>query len=122
VIIVYPANTSERRYLMKVLRARKAVPIKDGTLVVAVSIGMVSNHTCCTTVDGKSTKTLKFDDTREGLNRLWGMMLAGKAGFQCNEVITGYESTGPCGRLIHCLKQKPAKIVTSKPATHEKDE
>jgi len=36
--IVYPANTAGRRYSMKELRARKAVSIKEGTLIVAVDV------------------------------------------------------------------------------------
>ena len=101
---------------MKGLRARKVATIKEGTLIVAVDIGMVSNHGCCTVADGRSTKTFKFDNTREGLDKLWGMVLASKTRFQCNEVIVGYESTGPYGEpLIHYLKQKPVKIVQVNP-------
>jgi transposase len=102
--------------LMKGLRAQKADTIKEGTLIVAVDIGMVSNHACCTTADGRNTKTFKFDNTREGLDRFWSMVLASKTRFQCSEVIVGYESTGPYGEpLIHYLKQKPVKIVQVNP-------
>jgi transposase len=77
---------------------------------------MVSNHGCCTAADGRSTKTFRFDNTREGLDILWNMVLASKTRFQCNEVIIGYESTGPYGEpLIHYLKQKPATIVQVNP-------
>jgi transposase len=70
------------------------------------------NFESCTTADGRSTKTFSFDNTREGLDILWNMVLASKTGFQCNEVIIGYESTGPYGELpIHCLKQKPVIAI-----------
>jgi transposase len=102
--------------LMKGLRTKKVNTIKEGTLIVAVDIGMVSNHGCCTTADGRSTKTFRFDNTREGLDTLWTMVLASKTRFQCNEVIIGYESTGPYGEpLIHYLKQKPVTIVQVNP-------
>src|SRR4030043_1955803 len=101
---------------MKGLRAKKADIVKEGTLIAAVDIGMVSNHGCCTTADGRSTKTFRFDNTREGLDRLWSMVLASKTRFQCDEVIVGYESTGPYGEpLIHYLKQKPVTIVQVNP-------
>jgi transposase len=101
---------------MKGLRAKKAEMIKEGTLIVAIDIGMASNHGCCVAADGRSTKTFKFDNTREGLDTLWNMVLASKTRFQCNEVIIGYESTGPYGEpLIHSLKQKPATIVQVNP-------
>jgi transposase len=102
--------------LMKGLRGKKADTIKEGTLIVAVDIGMVTNHGCCTTADGRSTKTFKFDNTREGLDRLWSMVLSSKTSFQCTEVVVGYESTGPYGEpLIHYLKQKPVTIVQVNP-------
>ena len=101
---------------MKGLRAKKADMIKEGTLIVAVDIGMVSNHGYWTAADGRSTKTFSFDNTREGLDTFWSMILASKTRFQCNEVIIGYESTGPYGEpLIHYLKQRPATIVQVNP-------
>ncbi len=75
----------------------KVKVVKDGTLIVAVDIGMEMNRGYCTTLDGKSTKPFKFENTREGFDTLWGMIMTSKARFKCNEVIVGYESTGPYG-------------------------
>jgi len=101
---------------MKGLRGEKVNVIKEGTLIVAIDIGMASNHGCCVAADGRSTKIFRFDNTREGLDTLWNMVLASKIRFQCNEVIIGYESTGPYGEpLIHYLRQKPATIVQVNP-------
>ena len=74
------------------------------------------NHGYCTTPDGKDIKPFKFDNTREGLDTLWGMVMASKNRFKCNEVIVGYESTGPYGEpLVHYLIKKPVKIVQINP-------
>ena len=101
---------------MKGLRTKKVNIIQEGTLIVAIDVGMASNHGCCVAADGRSTKTFKFDNTREGLDTLWNMVLASKTRFQCNEVIVGYESTGPYGEpLIHYLRQKQATIVQVNP-------
>jgi transposase len=101
---------------MKGLRAKKANMIKEGTLIVAIDIGMASNHGCCVAADGRSTKTFRFDNTRDGLDTLWNMILASKTRFQCTEVIVGYESTGPYGEpLIDYLRQKPITIVQVNP-------
>ncbi|MGO9614636.1 MAG: IS110 family transposase [Dissulfurispiraceae bacterium] len=44
------------------------------------------------------------------------MALASKAAFGCNEVIVGYESSGPYGEsLIDYLKQEPVRIVQVNP-------
>jgi len=101
---------------MKGSRTKKTNTMQEGTLIVAVDIGMVTNHGYCTAADGRSTKTFSFDNTREGLDTFWSMILASKARFQCTEVIVGYESTGPYGEpLIHYLKQKPVRIVQVNP-------
>jgi len=50
---------------MKGLRTKKVNTIKEGTLIVAVDIGMVSNPGCCTTADGrkKVLQTRNHDKT-----------------------------------------------------------
>ena len=106
----------EGGYNMKGSGVKKASAVKEGTLIVTVDIGMISNHGYCTAGDGRSTKTFKFDNTREGLDTFWSMILSNKARFRCTEVIVGYESTGPYGEpLIHYLKQKPVKMVQVNP-------
>jgi transposase len=101
---------------MKDSRSKTANTVREGTLIVAVDIGMVSNHGYCTAVDGRGTKTFSFDNTREGLDTFWSMILSSKTRFHCTEVIVGYESTGPYGEpLIHYLKQKPVTIVQVNP-------
>ena len=90
--------------------------VKDGTLIVAVDIGMEMNRGYCTTPDGKSTKPFKFENTREGLDMLWGMIMTSKSRFKCNEVIVGYESTGPYGEpMVHYLMKKPVMLVQVNP-------
>ena len=94
----------------------KVKSVKDGTLIVAVDVGMEMNRGYCTTPDGRSTKSFKFDNTREGFDTLWGMIMASKNRFKCNEVIVGYESTGPYGEpLVHYLIKKPVKMVQVNP-------
>jgi transposase len=100
---------------MKRAGLKKASIVKEGTLIVTVDIGMTSNHGYCTTADGRSSKTFKFENTRDGFDALWTMVLASKAAFGCDEIIVGYESTGPYGEPIHYLKQKPVKIVQVSP-------
>jgi transposase len=94
----------------------KGKVLKDGTLIVAVDIGMEVNWGYCTTLDGRSTKSFKFDNTREGLDTLWGMIMTSRDRFQCNEAVVGYESTGPYGEpLVHYLMKKPVRVVQVNP-------
>ncbi len=39
--------------------------VKEGTLIVTIDIGMISNTGYCTTINGRDTKPFKFDNTRE---------------------------------------------------------
>jgi transposase len=90
--------------------------VKDSTLIVAVDIGMEMNRGYCTTPDGRDIKPFKFDNTREGMDKLWGMIMASKNRFQCEEIIVGYESTGPYGEpMVHYLMKKPVMLVQVNP-------
>jgi len=94
----------------------KVKVVKDGTLIVAVDVGMVMNRGYCTTPDGKSSKPFKFENTREGFDTLWGMIMTSKERFKCSEVIVGYESTGPYGEpMVHYLMEKPVRVVQVNP-------
>lgn len=49
---------------------RKVKAVSDDTLIVAVDIGMEMNREYCTTPDGRSPKTFKFDNTGTGMARI----------------------------------------------------
>lgn len=90
----------------------KVKVVKEDALIVAVDIGMEINGGYCTTPDGRSTKVFKFENTRAGFDTLWSMIVTSKERFLCNEVIVGYESTGPYGEpMVHYLMKKPVKVV-----------
>jgi transposase len=90
--------------------------VKDGTLIVAIDVGMEMNHGYCTTPDGRDIKPFKFDNTRKGMDKLWDMVMVSKNRFQCKEVIIGYESTGPYGEpFLHYLVKKDVKMVQVNP-------
>ena len=89
---------------------------KEGTLLVTVDIGVASNTGYCATVDGQDIKPFKFGNTREGFEKLWHMIVAAQQRFACDEIIAGYESTGPYGEpLAQYLMHKPVKIVQVNP-------
>lgn len=94
----------------------KVKVVRDGTLIVAVDIGMEMNRGYCTTIDGQDTKPFKFDNTREGMAKLWDTVIASKNRFQCKDIIIGYESTGPYGEpFLHYLAKKDVKMVQVNP-------
>lgn len=101
---------------MRGSRTKRVKAVKEETLIVTVDIGMASNTGYCTSVDGRDIKPFKFDNTREGLERFWSMIVVSKNRFRCSDVMVGYESTGPYAEpLIHYLMQRPVTIVQVNP-------
>jgi len=101
---------------MRGLRAKRVRMVKEGTLIATVDIGITNNTGYCTTLDGRSTKSFSFDNTKEGFEKFWYMTVASKNRFGCNEVLVGYESTGPYAEpLVHYLANQQVKIVQVNP-------
>jgi transposase len=98
------------------LRSKRVRVVKEGALIATVDIGMASNTGYCATVDGRDIKVFKFGNTKDGFEKFWGMIVASKSRFTCDEVVVGYESTGPYAEpLVHYLRNKPVKIVQVNP-------
>jgi transposase len=101
---------------MRGLRAKRVKTVKEGTLIATVDIGVASNTGYCTTLDGRDTKCFRFDNKKEGFDKFWSMIMASKNRFGCDEVLIGYESTGPYAEpLVHYLANKQVKIVQVNP-------
>jgi len=81
-----------------------------------VDIGMTTNTGYCTTIDGRDIKPFKFENTREGFEKFWHMIVASKNKFCCTEAMVGYESTGPYAEpLAQYLMGKPVTLVQVNP-------
>ena len=101
---------------MKKAGTGKIRGVKEDTLIVTIDIGLEMNRGYCTTTDGRDIKPFRFDNTREGLDTLWSMIVVNKNRYRCDEVIVGYESTGPYGEPIgHYLAKKPVTVVQVNP-------
>ncbi len=101
---------------MRGLRGIGPKAVKERTLIATVDIGLSSNTGYCTTLDGRDTKPFRFDNTQEGFEKFWGMIMASKNRLGCDEVVVGYESTGPYAEpLVHYLGHKQVKIVQVNP-------
>jgi len=101
---------------MKGLRGIRGKTVREGTLIATVDIGLTTNTGYCTTLDGRDSKSFRFDNTKEGFEKFWCMTMASKNRFRCDEVVVGYESTGPYAEpLVHYLANKQVKIVQVNP-------
>ena len=101
---------------MRGIRGKRVRTVKEGTLIVTIDVGMTTNTGYCTTTDGRDIKPFRFGNTREGLDKLWSMVVSTRNRFNCIEVMVGYESTGPYAEpLVQYLMDKPATIVQVNP-------
>jgi len=101
---------------MKGLRGIRGKTVREGTLIATVDIGLTTNTGYCTTLDGRDSKSFRFDNPKEGFEKFWCMTMASKNRFRCDEVVVGYESTGPYAEpLVHYLANKQVKIVQVNP-------
>jgi transposase len=90
--------------------------LKEGTLIATVDIGLTTNTGYCTTLDGRDIKPFRFDNTKEGFDKFWCTTMASKNRFGCDEMVVGYESTGPYAEpLVHYLAPKQVKVVQVNP-------
>ncbi len=98
------------------MRGLRVRTVKEGTLIATVDIGVANNTGYCTTLDGRNTKSFRFDNTKEGFEKFWCMIMVSKNRFGCDEVLVGYESTGPYAEpLVHYLANKQIRIVQVNP-------
>ncbi|MGD0237940.1 MAG: IS110 family transposase [Syntrophorhabdales bacterium] len=101
---------------MRGIRGKKVRMVKEGTLIATVDIGMTTNTGYCTTIDGRDIKPFTFENSREGFEKFWHMIVASKTRFGCTEVMIGYESTGPYAEpLAQYLMDKPVTMVQVNP-------
>jgi len=101
---------------MKGPRRRRIKAVEGSTLLVTVDIGAASNTGYCAIGDGRDIKPFKFENTREGFEKFWHMVVAAKNRFVCDEIIAGYESTGPYAEpLAQYLMGKPVTVVQVNP-------
>ena len=97
---------------MKGIRGERVKTAREETLMVGVDVGRTSIMGYCTMIDGRDIKPFKFDNTREGLDELWSMVVASRDRFKCTEVVVAYESTSRYAEpLVHYLMDKPVTIV-----------
>lgn len=90
--------------------------VREGTLIVAIDIGMRKNTFYCTDMYGNETRTAVFDHTCEGYKFFLDSVSSAKKRFRCTREVVGYEPTGPYGEpLVHHLMEKGVSLVQVNP-------
>jgi transposase len=101
---------------MNKIETKKLRIVNARTLIVAIDIGKLTPVGYCRCPDGRECKSFEFSNTVEGFKKLWDRVCWMKTAHHLEEVVVGFESTGPYGEpLVRYLKQKPVKLVQVNP-------
>lgn len=101
---------------MEEIEPRKKKKINEKTLLVTVDMGKVMHTGYCRCPDGTETKVFEFFNTGQGFQEFWGRITQAMVAKNLEEVVVGFESTGPYAEpLMHYLMKRRVKLVQVNP-------
>lgn len=101
---------------MKSIKAEKIKTINEKTLMVALDIGKKVHYGYFRTPDHQDVKPFPFYNTGQSFNKFWEKLCRFKTKHMLDEVVIGFESTGPYAEPIaNYLRKKPVKLVQVNP-------
>ena len=101
---------------MNSIETKKVKTVNDKTLIVTVDISKATNVGYSRCPDGTDTKPFKFNNNRQGFNYFWNRITQMKNTYDMEEVVLGFESTGPYGEpLIHFMRKMDVKLIQVNP-------
>jgi len=101
---------------MKKIKTKKFKTINEKTLIVTVDVGKAMNMGYCRCPDGREVEPFEFFNNGRGFNEFRRCIYQTMRGYNLEEVIVGFESTGPYGEpLIHYLRKRGVNLVQVNP-------
>jgi len=101
---------------MKSNKAEKIKTINEKTLVVALDVGKKVHYGYFRTPKNQDVKPFPFYNTGQSFNKFWEKLCRFKEKHMLDEVVIGFESTGPYAEPIaNYLRKKPVKLVQVNP-------
>ncbi|ODS29852.1 MAG: transposase [Candidatus Scalindua rubra] len=101
---------------MKSIETKKVKAVNNKTLIVTVDISKRTNVGYCRCPDGTDTKPFKFNNNGQGFNYFWNRITQMKNTYSMEEVVFGFESTGPYGEpIIYFMKKRDVKLIQVNP-------
>lgn len=95
---------------------KKVRKLSEKTLLVTVDMGMTTHTGYCRCPDGTEVKPFDFANNRKGFEEFWFRVCQTKKTHNLQEVVVGFESTGPYAEpLLHFLRKKGVKLVQVNP-------
>ena len=101
---------------MKSSKPKKVKFINKKTMIASIDIGKNLHYGYFRAADGHELKAFSFYNTKKSFHQFWHKICQFKQQYQLQEIIIGFESTGPYAEpLCHYLKKKPVKLVQINP-------
>jgi len=101
---------------MKRSRTKKTKDINEKTLIATIDIGKRLNMGYCRCPDGKEIEPFEFFNNGRGFNAFWRCICEIMKNSHLEDVIVGFESTGPYGEpLTHYLRKRRVDLVQVNP-------
>ena len=101
---------------MRSSKTKKVKLINKKTMLATVDIGKIVHYGYFRAPDGCELKPFSFYNSKKSFHRFWSKMCQFKRQHQLQDIVIGFESTGPYAEpLYHYLKKKPVKLVQINP-------
>ena len=101
---------------MKSIKTKKIKTINEKTLIVTLDIGKKVHYGYFRTPKNQDIKPFPFYNTGQSFNKFWEKLCRFKAKHMLDEVVVGFESTGPYAEPIaNFLRKKPVKLTQINP-------
>jgi len=101
---------------MTSIKTKKVKWINKKTMITTLDIGKTVHYGYFRAPNGRDIKAFPFYNSKKSFNKLWGKICQFKREHQLEEVVIGFESTGPYAEpLFHFLRKKDAKLVQVNP-------
>jgi transposase len=101
---------------MKSSKTKKVKFINKKTMIASIDIGKNLHYGYFRAADGHELKAFSFYNTKKSFHQFWHKICQFKQQHQLQEIIIGFESTGPYAEpLYHYFKNKPVRLVQINP-------
>ena len=101
---------------MRSIKSKKVKRINKKTMIATFDIGKNVHYGYFRAPDGRERKPFSFCNGQNSFKQLWTEICRFKCDHQLEQVVVGFESTGPFAEpLFHFLRKKPVKLVQVNP-------
>jgi transposase len=101
---------------MKIIKTKKIKTINEKTLLVALDIGKKVHYGYFRTPKNQDIQPFSFHNTSQDFDKFWNKLCKFKEKHMLDEVVVGFESTGPYAEPIsNYLRKKAVKLVQVNP-------